>query len=111
MAVTPLQIIAPQQLTGSAATLYTSSNIKTRVDKMTLTNTDSAAHQVTIYLIAAAGTAGAANTITSAHSVAAGETWNCPDMVGQILPPGSFIQAFADTGAKVTISAAGTQLS
>lgn len=111
MAVTPLPLVLPQQLTGAAAVLYTSFNTKTRVDKLTITNTDNVAHQVTLYLVPAAGAVGASTTITSAYSVAAGQCWNCPDMVGQILASGGTLQGFADTGAKVTISAAGTQLS
>lgn len=111
MSITPIQLISPQQITDAAATYYSSVNIKTRIDKMSFTNTDSMAHTVTLYLIPSGGTAGDGNTITSAHGVAAGETWNCPDAVGQILALGGFIQAKADTASVITISAAGATIS
>lgn len=111
MSITPLPLILPQQLAGAVTILYQSSNVKTRIDKLSFTNTDSLAHAVTVYLVPLGGAPVASNTITIAHSVAAGETWNSPDAVGQILAVGGSIQAFADTGAVVTISGAGTQIS
>jgi hypothetical protein len=111
MSFTPLPLVAPQQLTNATATYYTSTGIKTRIDKMSFTNTDTGAHTVTLYLVPSAGSATNATTITAGHALAAGETWNSPDAVGQILAAGGTIQAKADANTVVTISAAGTQIS
>lgn len=111
MTITPTPLVLPQQLTNATAIYYFSTGVTTRVDKMTFTNTDAASHTVTLYLVPGAGAANAGTTITSAHSLAAGETWNCPDAVGQMLADGGTIQAKADANTVVTVSAAGVQFS
>jgi hypothetical protein len=111
MAVQPIVLVAPQQLTNAAATYYTSANILTRIDKLSFTNQDTGAHTVSIYLVPPSGTAGVTNQITKAFSIPAGSTWNCPDAVGQTLPVGGTLQMLADTGAVVTVSGSGTQIS
>lgn len=109
--ITPKPLISPQQLTDATATYYTSTNVTTRIDKLSLTNTTAGAVTATIYLVPSAGTAGDSNTITWAKSIQAGETWNCPDAVGQILASGGTIQAKASANTSLTISAAGVTIS
>lgn len=110
MAVSITTLIAPQQLTNGVATYYTSTGVKTRIDKLTLTNTSAAPVTVSLYLVASGGSAADSNTITSDKIVLVNETWNCPDMVGQVMVAGSTIQAIADTVNAVTISAGGAQI-
>lgn len=110
MSITPAQLIAPQQLTNAAATYYTSTSLTTRIDKLSVTNTTGGAVTVTIYLITVGGSASAANTITYQKSINAGQTWNCPDVVGQVLKNGDFIQALASANASLTIMASGVQI-
>lgn len=111
MAVIQKSLIAPQQLTASAATYYTSTGVRTRVDKLSISNPTGTARDVTIYLVPSGGSAGDSTTITKTKTVASLETWNCPDMVGQILEAGGTIQALASAVTALTISAAGTQMS
>lgn len=109
--ITSKPLISPQRLTTSTATYYTSTNLTTRVDKFTVTNTTAGAVTVTIYLVPSAGTADDGTTITSAKSIQGGETWNCPDMVGQVLGLGGTIQAKASAATSLTVSAAGVTIS
>ena len=111
MTINVAQLIAPQQLTNATATYYTSTNLVTRIDKLTITNPTAGAVTVTIYLVPSAGSAGDPTTITSAKSIQAGETWNCPDAVGQVLKAGGTIQAKASANTSLTISAAGVTIS
>ncbi len=108
MAVTPKRLIASQFLSGAAATYYTATNCKARVDSFTLTNTDTVAVPVTVYIIASGGTASADETIISAKSLAAGECYTCPEMMGW-LESGEFVQAFAGTANKVVIRSTGIE--
>lgn len=110
MAVTPKRLIASQLLTGSAATYYTATNCKARIDSFTLTNTDTSAVTVTVYIIASGGTASADETIISAKSLAAGECYTCPELVGGWLESGEFVQAFAGTASKVVIRSSGIEV-
>jgi hypothetical protein len=112
MASPVLQIIPSQQLTGSAAALYTSPLWTwTQINRLTCCNTDAATHAVTLYLVPSGGSDTAATTSTSAQAISPGQTWNSPNEYGQVLNPGDAIWGFADTTATVTIFASGTQFS
>lgn len=106
MSVTPKTITAAQ-LTATAASYYTApANTKSIIKKLTFTNNDTVARTVTVYLVPLAGTAGVTNILISAQSIGAGECWECYPAAGQVLQTGSFIQALADSAAKVTIQGA-----
>lgn len=83
----------------------------TRIDKMTLCNTDSQPHTVQLYIVPAGGTASAANQTTFSRILAAGETWNSPNEVGQVMAAGGSIWASCDAPSVVTLTASGIQLS
>jgi hypothetical protein len=111
MAYTPKKLMTPAQLTGSAATYYTSpTNGRTVIKKMTFSNNDSSARTVTVYLIASGGSAGVTNILTIAKSLAASETWECTEAEGHIIGGGDFIQALADVTAKVTMHLSGVEM-
>lgn len=111
MAVTPKSIIQAQQLTGSNATYYTATNVRTIIDKMTLTNTTAGAVTATIDLVDNGGTAGVSERIISARSIASGETYTCPEIVGHILNAGDSIQGLSSAAASLTIRASGREVS
>lgn len=106
MSIKPNNIVAAQ-LTNAAATYYTApANTKAVLKKLTFTNNDTAARTVTVYLVPSAGTAGVTNILVSARAVAAGDTYDCTEALGQTLLPAGFIQAFADVASKVTVNGA-----
>ncbi len=106
MSIKPVNITGAQ-LTASAATYYTvPANTKSVIKKLTFTNTDTVARTVTVYLVPSAGTAGVTNILVSARAIAAGDTYDCTEALGQTLLPAGFIQALADVGSKVTIQGA-----
>lgn len=108
MAITPKSLIASQLLTGSNATYYTATNVRTIIDKMTIVNTSAAAIAVTIDIVDSGGTAGTSERVISARNIAAGETYTCPEVVGHILNPGDTIQGL---GNGLTIRASGREVS
>lgn len=110
MAVTLKQFTPAQYLTGSAATYYTATNCTARIDNCTLTNTDAGAITVTVYIIASGGTASADETIIAAKSIAAGDCYTCPELVGKTIPSGSFVQALASTASKIVIHMSGIEV-
>jgi len=111
MAVTAKTLIASQQLTGSNATYYTSTNIRTIIDKFTLCNTTAGAITATIDIVDSGGTAGVTERLISARSIAAGETYICPEVVGHILNSGDTIQGLASAATSITIRASGRVVS
>lgn len=94
MSVTPI-IVDSTLLTAVPVTQGTPvSNLAKRIFKAaTITNTTAASITVTVYLVPSGGVAAAANTIISARPVAPGETYLCPELVGQGQNAGGFLQA------------------
>lgn len=99
------------QIAGSATTYYTAgTGVQTRIDKCTVTNSDSTAYTFSIYLVPSGGSAGATNQIIATRSVNAGETYTCPEIVGQWLNSGQFLAAVASTAAKLTLRVSGIEV-
>jgi len=104
----PKQIVSGAQLTASAATYYaTPTNTLTTISAMTLCNTTAEAVTATVYLVPSGGTAGADNTVLSARSLAAGESYNVSGAIGQTIPAGSTVQALAGSATSITLVASG----
>lgn len=108
---TPQKLFNSAQLTTSAATYGTAvpANKMRKITKISFCNTSSGAVLVTLYLITSGGTAGDSNTITKTRTLAALETWSCPDVEGHYLNVGDFLQAKCDTATAVTIHGAGIE--
>ena len=108
MPVNVTQIVEPQLLTGSAATLFTASaKTNVQISKVTIANPTGTPYTYTLYVVPSGGSAGASNTITSAQSVAAGTTYNDPNVPGLVLNPGDFISGFASTTSELVIAISG----
>lgn len=110
MTVTVKNIIPRKQAENAQTSQYTATNCKTIIDKFTATNTTAGAVTLSVNLVAAAGAAGVANLIVSAKSIAAGECYTFPELVGQTLEPGGFISTIASAATSLTISASGREI-
>jgi hypothetical protein len=102
------RLVPGSVLTGSVATYYTASNVAATITAANLTNSTGGPISATVYLVPAGQTAGPAYLFISAHSVAAGGSYQCPEIVGQVLERGGTIQAF---GSGLTFSVSGTEVS
>lgn len=100
----PKAIVAAQ-LTTSAAIYYTApTGTTSTINNLSLTNTSVSPVTVTLYRVPSAGSPGAANTILSAFSLAAGQTYVPPQAIGLQLEAGMTLQALASAGTAVTIA-------
>lgn len=102
-------IAATQLATTPGTTLYTCpAGTKAEIRKLTFKNSDTASHNVTVALIrsGASTTPAVGNIIWDAAPVPATATAprgvECFEAQGQVLNPGDFIQAFAESGTKIT---------
>ena len=110
MAVTVKNIIPRKQAEAVQTSQYTATNCKTIIDKFTVTNTSAGSVTFSCNLVASAGAAGSSNLIISAKAVQAGETYLCPELVGQTLESGGFISTLAGAATSLTISASGREI-
>lgn len=104
MTTTAKRLVPGSALTGAAATYYTAPALTRAVTRSAqLTNTTAGVVACTVYVVPSGGTAGATNTVISARSIAAGETYNCPELVNQVVETGGTIQALGN-GVTLTVS-------
>jgi hypothetical protein len=112
MSVTAKTLFEALQAANVETTQYTApSGTRTIIDKFTGTNTSGAPATLTVKLVASGGAAGAGNTIVSAKTLAAGEAYTFPEVVGHVLNPGDFISTLAGTAAAITIRSSGREVS
>lgn len=117
MPIVPKQLVAPVQVAAAATDYIAAVTVKTRLDKVTVTNPTTTARSITFYIIPSGGAAGDSTTITKEYAIPAKSTWNCPDLVGQILSPasggaaGDKLQALASAATALTLMISGTEIS
>jgi uncharacterized protein YlaI len=110
MAVTVKTLIPAKQAENAQTTQYTATNCKAIIDKFTVTNTNTGNVTFSVNLVASGGSAGTANLIVKARSIVPGETYLCPELVGQVLESGGFISTLAGTATSLTITASGREI-
>lgn len=111
MTVTAKPLINAKQAEDAQTTQYTTpTGTRAIVDKFTATNTSAGAVTLSVNIVASAGAAGDGNLIVKTKTLAAGETYTFPEIVGQVLNPGDFISTIASAATAVTIRASGREV-
>jgi hypothetical protein len=113
MTVTAKNLVPAKFVEDSQTTQYTvSSNITaTIIDKFTCTNISGSTATVSVNIVTGSDTAGDRNLITKEKSLAAGEVYTFPELVGQIMQNQSFISAIASAADSINIRVSGREIS
>lgn len=110
MSVTSKPLYTAAYLAATDTPLYTvGSGVRTILDKVTAYNSDSAARLVTFNLVPNGGSVGASNVIVS-KSLAAGETYTFPEVVGHVLEAGGVLSGVAAVATKVVVRVSGREV-
>jgi hypothetical protein len=109
MAVTARALIGSKQAESVQTTQYTASAATAIIDKFTATNTGTANQTLSVNLVTSGGTAGVTNLIAASRSIAPGETYTFPEIVGHVLNTGGFISTLASSTG-ITIRASGREI-
>lgn len=110
MTVTVTVLIPAKIAEDTQQTQYTSSGLKTIIDKFTATNFSGSAAVISVNIVSAASTAGNTNLITKTKTLQPTETYTFPELVGQVLNSGDFISTLAGTASAINIRASGRQI-
>jgi hypothetical protein len=95
---------APALLTVSATAYYTCpANIRASFKKVTISNNDTVARLVTIYLVPNGGSAGTTNIITVSQTLSPAEARDVYEIEGHSISALDSLQALADQASKVTM--------
>lgn len=110
MASTLRELIPTTVLAVNAAPYYTATKCTARVDNLTITNTDAVGRTVSVYLVAAGGTANTGTLVIKNASIAAGATFNGTELVGKIISPGSSIWLEPSAAGVLVANAGGIEV-
>ena len=111
MTVTVKVLVAPLQMQATQTTQYTATAVKALIDKATVTNTDTVSRTFSVNLVTSGGSAGNSNLVIDDKTVVPGETYLCPELVGQALEPGGFISTIASAATALTLRVSGREIS
>ena len=86
-------------------TLYTApANTVARVLKCTVTNDTTVVATISFNKVPSGGAVGADNLIMNLKSIGSQETYECPEVVGQILDAADVLSAIASIATQLTVS-------
>lgn len=106
MAVEQRTLITAKYAENAQTTQYTSTSAKTVIDKFTASNTSSSDVVLSVNLVENGGSAATTNRILN-RTVAAGDTYRCPELIGHSLEAGAFISTLCNTASALVIRASG----
>lgn len=111
MPVVVKAIIPAKYAENSTTVQYTATNVTTIIDKFTATNIGAVTVTLSIYITPKGGTVGNDSLIVETRSLAPGETYIFPEIVGQVLNPGEFVSTIASAASALNIRASGREIS
>lgn len=111
MAVISTKVLIPSKEMETAATVQypTPASTVAIIDKFTATNTSVSAAVITVHIRTNAGSTANNNLIIDAKSIAAGETYTFPELIGQVLNAGDDLLTFG-TATALTIRCSGREI-
>jgi hypothetical protein len=110
MTVTAKGLLEAKYAENSETTQYTSTGVRTIIDKFTGCNVSGSAASLNVKIIASGGTASADETIVI-KTIQPNETYTFPEIVGQVLEAGDFLSTTAGTASAIVIRLSGRQVS
>jgi len=111
MAVTVKSLVPAKQLEALQTAQYTANSVKAIIDTATATNTSGVNRTLAVNLVASGGSAGDSNLFIDTKTIAPGQTYRCPELIGQVLEPGGFISTLADAATSITFAVSGREIS
>jgi hypothetical protein len=93
------------QVAATDTTLVTSdTNAVSRVITCTATNDTTTTVTISFHKVESGGSVGDDRLILNAKVLGSRETYECPEVVGQVLDAGDYISAIASAASQVTVS-------
>lgn len=111
MATTNTVLVESKFIENIQTTQYTANGVKATVLAMTVSNSGGAGATFSVNIVPVAGTASSANLFIATRYLAPGESYSCPEIVGQVLPPGGKLSAVASVSSVITIRVSGKEAS
>lgn len=111
MATTQTTLVESKFLENIQTDQYIANNVKAIVDAAVISNSGTTGVLVSINIVPAGSTSGGANRLISNRYMAPGDTYSCPEIVGQIIRPGAKISAIAGAASTIAFRVSGREIS
>ena len=93
------------QVPAANTTLYTCpAGTAARVMKCTATNDTTTVTTITVHKVESGGAVDVDRAIINGRNLGSNETYECPEIVGQVLDAGDFISAIAGVATQILVS-------
>lgn len=109
MAVTIKPLVKAKELETVLTDQYVAIDLTARIEAACLTNNGAAVRNVSVHLVRQGGVAGPSNLLIAVRSLAIGESYPCPEIIGQALANGDKITALS-SGAGVAFMVSGSEI-
>lgn len=109
MATRGVELIGAKYAENTETTQYAATNVTAQITAFTVTNVTGTTATFSVSLPASTGGVASTRAI-SARAIAPGQTYTCPEVVGHILAPGSFISTLAGTASALVIRCSGVEV-
>ena len=96
---------------AASTPIFIASSASTRIDKISVCNSDASPHTLDMWLLAAGQAPSLANKVEGGKSIAANTTIELSEIQGQVLAKNASIQVQASSANVLSIIVSGTQLS
>lgn len=110
MSVTVRGIVEAKYAEATQTTQYTATNVRTTIDKFTVSNVSGGAETIAVNIVPSGGAAANSNLVLPARSLASGEVYICPELVGHVLEPGDMISTVASATSSLVIRISGREV-
>ena len=106
MTTTPTALVEYKFIENTEATQVTATS-KTILDAVSVTNTSAAVATLNLSLVVSGGSAGNVNRAIKDKVLRMGDTYLCPEVIGQVLETGDFISAISSDASALNIRVTG----
>lgn len=110
MAVTVQELLKRTYLltTPTSYTNGATNGTAVRIDKCTVSNPQTTPYTLTAYVIPSGGSGDNTNKVINGLTIPPGTTYGCPELVNQVLGPGTSVTLLSDTSSKLNVGISGT---
>lgn len=91
-------------------TLLNQAGSRVTITKFTASNVTAGTVTLAVSIVASGGTVSTDELVLPARSIAAGEVYNCPELIGHVLMTGDFISLVASAASSIVIRAGGREV-
>ena len=115
MTISTLVFVPAKYVETAQTAQYTVSNPQATtvvdvIDKATVTNSNTTAAEFSCNIVTNGGLANDSNLIIDTRRIEPGETYNCPELIGQVLSEGDFISTLSSVANALVLRISGREI-